>query len=84
MHFVHLIERQGSHMLVECGGRYAVVETRNGKVYGVRPGRRRGFPQTTHGIERAIGPDGWHDRISARLQFEELACQGEELAERMR
>ncbi len=77
-----IVERRGSHLLVSEKGRFAVVERRNGEIYGLRWEKRRGFPESSDGIRAAVGQD-WTDEASARRQFDEIAARGETLARRL-
>jgi hypothetical protein len=80
---VRVMERHGSHLLVEREGRYAVVEERNGEIYGVGSVPRRGHPRTATGIGAAVGKDGWHDEAEARRLFLEVTERGDDLARRL-
>jgi hypothetical protein len=73
-------ERKGSHVLVEIDGRCAVVERRNGRVYAIKAGRRRGYADTKAGIAACVGEDGWQSRPEARKLFIEVTREGERLA----
>lgn len=80
---VRVVQKHGSHRLVERDGRYGIVEERNGKVYGVKPARRRGYPPTASGIGEAVGKTGWHDQTEARRLFAEVTERGDDLARRL-
>jgi hypothetical protein len=77
-----IIARRGSHRLVCCGRGFAVIECRNGKVYNLADGKRRGFASTADGIAAAVGDD-WRDEASARRLFDDIAQRGEALAQRI-
>ncbi|HYD32071.1 MAG TPA: hypothetical protein VEB64_14620 [Azospirillaceae bacterium] len=74
-----IIEEKGSFRLVEQGGRYAVIEMRNGQVYDVHPAdvERSGKPDTPAGIESVAQ---WTDEREARNLFAELTVRGDDLA----
>ena len=75
---MRVIEETGSFRLVEDGGRHAVVEVRNGQVYGVPgDGGRAGQPDTAAGIGAVAR---WTDEGQARGLFDELAARGNDLA----
>jgi hypothetical protein len=76
-----VIEQRGSHLLVACGDRFAVLERRGGRIYDVRGGRRE-FDDTPMGMAAAVG-DGWTDEGAARRLFDEAARRGDDLAERL-
>jgi hypothetical protein len=67
---------------VELDGRFGVLEERAGKVYGLRPGRRRGYPATADGIAQAVGAD-WKSEIAATRLFDEVTREAECLAQRI-
>ena len=80
---VSIIEQRGSHVLLQRRGRLAIVERRDGQIYSVGSDEREGYPDTPQGMAQAVGHD-WGDPESVRASFEELAEQGEELAQRAR
>jgi hypothetical protein len=80
---VSIIAQRGSHILLQRRGRLAVVERRNGQIFAVGSEEREGYPDTPQGMVQAVGHD-WGDAESVRTSFEELAEQGEELAQRAR
>lgn len=80
---ISIAAHHGTHLLVERGGRFAVVERRNGMVYGLDPQGRDGFAETSDGIAAAVGPEGWQDEAAARKTFAELCERGETLARRI-
>lgn len=81
---ISIVAQQGSHLLVQRRGRLAIVERRDGMVYGQGGDERDGFPDTPDGMAQAIGHDGWGDSETVRAQFEELTERGEALAEKSR
>ena len=80
---VSIVEQRGSHVLLQRRGRLAVVERRNGQIFAVGSEEREGYPDTPQGMAPAVGHD-WGDPESVRTTFEELAEQGEEVAQRAR
>lgn len=79
---VRVLEERGSHLLVASEGGYAVVERRNGKLYRVDDGARRGFADTPDGLAAAVG-GGWRDEADARRAFAKITGRGEALAKRI-
>jgi hypothetical protein len=79
---VSVVDRHGSHRLVAWDRRFAVVESRNGKIYCLGSGNRPGFAETAEGIIAAVG-EGWTDEAEARRLFDEIAQRGEALAQRI-
>jgi hypothetical protein len=80
---VSIVERRGSHVLLQRRGRLAVVERRNGQIFAVGSEEREGYPDTPQGMAQAVG-HGWGDPGSVRATFEELVEQEEEVAQRAR
>jgi hypothetical protein len=79
---VSVVDRHGSHRLVACDRRFAVVESRNGRIYCLGGGDRPGFAETAEGIMAAVG-GGWTDEAEARRLFDEITQRGEALAQRL-
>jgi hypothetical protein len=80
---IRVVEIRGSHLLIECDGRFAVIERRNGRMYGTGGGDRRSHPDTPAGIAAAAGESGWTDEARARQSFAAIAERGEELARKI-
>jgi hypothetical protein len=76
------LDCRGTHVLIECDGRFAVIEERADKVYGLKPGRRYGYPRTPEGIAHAIGDD-WKTEFGATRLFDEVTREAECLAQRI-
>ncbi len=79
---IETVEERGSHRLVRCGHGFAVVESRNGRIYDAHRQRRADYDDTSQGIAAAVG-NGWTDETTARRFFAELTGHGEELAQRL-
>jgi hypothetical protein len=79
---IAVVDRHGSHRLICRDGRFAVVECRNGNVYDLSGGERRGFADTAEGMAAAVG-EAWTDEADARRLFDEIARRGEALAQRL-
>lgn len=83
MNRVSVVDENGSFRLVACNGRFAVVETRAGQVFGVpqdRDGGRDGAVDSPDGIESVAR---WTGEDEARSLMRDLSRRGEELARRM-
>ncbi len=78
-----VVEAKGSHLLLRRHGRFAVLERRDGRTYGVRDGARRAFPDTSEGMLAACEAQGWGDESPMRELFQELTRRGEDLARRL-
>lgn len=79
---ITVVEQRGSHQLVRQGARFAVLEHRNGLVYGVHEGARDGYPESAQGIRAAVGAD-WVGEAEARERFREAVARGEQVAQRL-
>jgi hypothetical protein len=77
---ISIVAQQGSHLLLQRRGRLAIVERRDGMIYGVGSEDREGFPDTPEGLASAVGHDAWGDSATVRAQFEEITERGEALA----
>jgi hypothetical protein len=66
---------------VQRRGHLAILERRDGKVYGVGSDDREGFPDTPEGMAQAVGQD-WGDSDRVRAQSEEIFARGEAMAEK--
>jgi hypothetical protein len=82
MAMLNRLDCRGTHVLIEYGGRFAVVEERAGKIYGLSRARRSGYPCTPEGVVRAIGAD-WKSEIAATRLFDEVTREAEHLAQRI-
>jgi len=40
---VTIVTEQGTHLLITCGGRFAVIERRNNRLYNCYHGKREGI-----------------------------------------
>ncbi|CAO3435141.1 hypothetical protein [Azospirillum doebereinerae] len=77
---VTVLEENGSFRLVASAGRYAVVETRGGRVYGVpsdETGGREGAADDAEGVEAVAR---WTAEADARALLGNLAARGDQLA----
>ncbi|MBK1838310.1 hypothetical protein JHL17_12880 [Azospirillum sp. YIM B02556] len=80
---VSIVEETGSFRLVACDGRFAVVEARAGRVFGMPQdpdGRRDGAVDTSDGIESVAR---WAGEDEARALMRELCQRGDQLAQRI-
>jgi len=82
MRTVHVVEERAPYLLLARGDRFAVVERRNGQLYGLPRDHRAPAPMTDEGVARLIG-DGWSDEVAARRAFDDIARRYAELAERL-
>ncbi|KAA0687578.1 hypothetical protein [Azospirillum brasilense] len=82
---VRTVSEHGSFRLVERDGRYAVIEARDGKIYGLHgeAGDRPSAPDRPDAAEAVVPPGGWNAEDEARRRFEELTARGEELARKI-
>ena len=81
---ISIVAQQGNHLLLQRRGRLAIVERRDGMIYGVGSEDREAFPDTPEGMASAVGHDGWGDSAAVRAQFEDVTERGEALADKSR
>ena len=82
MAMLNRLDSRGTHVLIEYDGRFAVVEERAGKIYGLNPARRRGYPCTPEGVVGAIGAD-WKSEVAAIRLFDQVTREAEHLAQHL-
>ncbi|WP_449228408.1 hypothetical protein [Azospirillum argentinense] len=82
---VRTVSEHGSFRLVERDGLYAVIEARDGQVYGLHgeAGDRLGAPDRPDAAEAVVAPDDWSAEDDARRRFADLTARGEELARKI-
>ncbi|ALJ38345.1 hypothetical protein D9623_22575 [Azospirillum brasilense] len=82
---VRTVSEHGSFRLVERGGCYAVIEARDGQIYGLHgeAGDRPSAPDRPDAAEAVVAPGDWNVEDVARRRFEELTARGEELARKI-
>jgi hypothetical protein len=75
-----VVSQNGSFRLIECRGRFAVVEVRNGAAYalGSPDGERPGASATPQGMAEVVGPEGWTTEEEARR-----TARGDDLARKV-
>jgi hypothetical protein len=78
---VHIVAERAPYLLLARDERFAVVERRNNRFYGVW-GVRMSAPMTDAGADAVVG-SGWWDESRARRLFEDLVTRYADLAERM-
>lgn len=80
------VSENGSFRLIEQDGRYAVVEARDGRVYGLEGdggnggGERPSAPDRPDSVAAVVSSDGWTDEPEARRRFDTLVQDGDRLA----
>jgi hypothetical protein len=84
MERARIVAEAGSFRLIAQGDRYAVVEARDGMVYGLRPeGQRPSAEDGPDGMGTVVAPGDWTDEATARALFRDLVATGERLARRL-
>lgn len=76
---MRIVEERDNYVLVEAGGRWAVVERRAGRFYPVRDGPRDGGGTD----DPAAAAVGWSDEASARQRLRALDERRRDIAERL-
>jgi hypothetical protein len=78
------VETRDNYILLEDGGRWAVVERRAGLYYSMRDARRDGAdPADPAALRRIVGDDGWSGEMEARGVLGEVAERHDRLANRI-
>ena len=79
-----IVEERGTHLLVARGGRFAIVERRNGRLYNCHGGKRDGIAaDDLSAIAEVVDEADWVEEAAARRALDEVASRGADLAERM-
>jgi len=81
---VTIIADQGTHLLIGRGGRFAIVERRNNRLYNCHGGKRDGIPlEDLHAVSAILDESDWTDKATAQAAFDEVISRGTQLAQRM-
>ena len=79
-----VVEEKGTHLLIARGGRFAIIERRNNRLYNCHGGERDGVAaDDLSAVAEIVDEDDWVDEAAARKAFKEASSRGTELAERM-
>ncbi len=82
---VTIIAEHGTHLLIACGDRFALIERRNGRLYSCHEGEREGIPVAElNAVSNILDERDWTDQATAQAAFNEIIERGTELAEGMR
>lgn len=81
MNGIRIVREAGSFRMIECCGRFAVVELRGDRAFPLDPGERdaEGFPATPEGLGRAAEA-AWTDEGKAAALLDDISERGAELA----
>lgn len=82
MRTIRIVEERAPYLLIAHETRFAVVERRNGKLYGLQCGRRAPAAMTDAGALAVVG-ENWCDEESARRLFSGVVTRYAELAEHL-
>jgi len=81
---VTIVTEQGTHLLITCGGRFAVIERRNNRLYNCHHGKREGISlEDLSTASKILDERDWTDQAIAQMTFDEVVARGTQLAERM-
>jgi hypothetical protein len=81
---VTIVTEQGTHLLITCGGRFAVIERRNNRLYNCHDGKREGISlEDLSTVSKILDERDWTDQATAQMTFDEVVARGTQLAERM-
>lgn len=67
-----IAEDEGFRLIGDGGGRFAVLEVRNGRVYSLHTHDRREGADDAAGMTRAVGADGWSGREEAESRYHDM------------
>jgi hypothetical protein len=82
---VIIVEEQGTHLLIGCGDRFAVVERRNNRLYNCHDGKRDSIPLSNLSIiANILHQHDWTDRATAQAAFDKVHTRWTDLSEHMR
>lgn len=79
---VTIIDDQETHLLIEGGSRYAVIERRQNHFYNCHDEKRQGVADLS-AIDKILDDRDWTDEQTARTTFDDVVARGNELAQRM-
>ncbi|MBP2291405.1 hypothetical protein [Azospirillum rugosum] len=81
------VTENGSFRLIEQDGRFAVLEVRDGRAYGLESetpntggAERPSAPDRPETVATVVQPQDWADEPTARARFDSLTQQGDRLA----
>lgn len=79
---VIILADQGTHLLIGCGDRFAIIERRNNRLYNCHAGTREGIPRED--ISGAILDESdWTDKTAAQAAFNDIVARGTKLSQTM-
>jgi hypothetical protein len=81
---VTIVADEGTHLLVACDQRYAVIERRNNRLYNCHGDKRDGIPATDmSAIGQILNDNDWISKEAAQTMFDDIVERGKGLAQRM-
>jgi hypothetical protein len=81
---VTINSEEGTHLLIACGDRFAVIERRNNRLYNCHDGKRDGIPlDNLPAIWKILDERDWTDKATAQAAFNEVVARWTQLAQRM-
>jgi hypothetical protein len=79
-----IVEEKGTHLLIARGGRFAIIERRNNRLYNCHGGKRDGIAaDDLSAVAEIVDEADWVDEAAARKAFSEACSRGTDLAERL-
>jgi len=82
---VIIVDEQGTHLLIGCGDRFAVVERRNNRLYNCHDGKRDSIPLTDLSmITKILDQHDWTDQATSQATFDKVRTRWTELSQHMR
>lgn len=80
---VSVVEEMGSFRLVACDGRFAVVEARAGRVFGMPDDAEGGRDGASDSPDGVVSVARWTGEDEARALMRDLSERGDELSRRI-
>lgn len=80
-----VVEDRGTHLLIQNGAQYAVIERRNGRYYSCHGSGRSSTPATDiAAVGDILECTDWTGGEAARKTFDAVVERGTDLSQRMR
>ena len=81
---MRILDEKENYLLLTDGAHFAVVEQRDGRLYGLRNDHRRGVTADDAGVAKLLNEEGTSSEPQARHLLSEVATQWRDLFECVR
>ena len=79
-----IVAKEGTHVMISNGGRYAVIEQRADQFFNCHGGSRSGTPaEDLDKVATLLDDADWTDKATAQARLDQIVTRGNELAQRM-